>query len=52
VIIGVGETLMNVRGWCSVYENVVGCLEVEGFLDFGVRRDEEVNEWDGDEKTS
>lgn len=52
MIVGVRETLMNVRGWRSVYENVVDSLDVEGFLDFGVRRDEEVSEWDGDEKTS
>lgn len=44
VIVGEGEAVVDVAGGGAVDEDVVGGLEVEGLLDFGVGGDEEVDE--------
>lgn len=50
VVVGDGEALRDVTGGSAVDEDVVGGLEVEGLLDFGVGRDEEVDEGDDEEE--
>jgi hypothetical protein len=39
-----GQELVGVGGRDAVHEDVVDGLDVEGFFDFGVRRDEEVEQ--------
>lgn len=42
VVVGAGQAGADVRGGGAVDEDVVGGLQVEGFLDFGVGGDEKV----------
>lgn len=50
VVVGGGEAWADVRHRGAVDEDVVGGLQWEGLLDFGVGRDEEVQEWDEEER--
>lgn len=51
MIIGIREAIMNIFRRGSIDEDVVYCLDVERLLNFGVRGDEQVSEWNSDEKT-
>ena len=50
VIIGAGKAGVDVVGGGAIDEDVVGRLEVEGFLDFGVGGNKEMKERDEKEK--
>lgn len=45
VVVGLEEARVDGRHGCPVGEDVVGGLEVEGFLDLGVGGEEDVQKW-------
>ena len=47
VVIGAGQLVEDIRGWCSVDEHIVGGLDVEGFLNLGVGRRNEMYQDEG-----
>lgn len=50
MVVRAGQTGVDVVRGRAIDENVVGCLDVEGFLDFGIGGDEEVDKRDDEEK--
>ncbi|KAI1005170.1 hypothetical protein K3495_g3050 [Podosphaera aphanis] len=44
MVVGPTERVGDPAGWKTVVEDIVGRLQIEGFLDFGVRCDEQMDE--------
>lgn len=47
MVVCLGKPVVGIFKWCSVHENIVGGLDVEGLLDLGIRGDEEVKKDEG-----
>ena len=51
MVVCLRQPVVGILKWCSVYENIMGGLDVEGLFNFCVRGDKEVKEDEGwDEK--